>query len=93
MTSMILFPEISPNIFSISLFGIDFALRWYAMAYIVGIMIVWKLALISLNKASLWRSKTAPMNADQWEDMTTWLIVGVIVGGRLGYVLFYQPAY
>ena len=93
MTSMILFPEISPNIFSISLFGIDLALRWYAMAYIVGIMIAWKLALISLNKASLWHSETAPMTADQWEDMTTWLIVGVIVGGRLGYVMFYQPAY
>ena len=93
MKSMVLFPEISPNIFSISLFGIDFALRWYAMAYIVGILIAWKLALISLNKTLLWPTETAPMTPEQWEDLTTWLVLAVIVGGRLGFVVFYQPAY
>jgi phosphatidylglycerol:prolipoprotein diacylglycerol transferase len=44
---MIIFPDISPNIFSITILGIEFALRWYAMAYIAGILIGWRLALIS----------------------------------------------
>jgi prolipoprotein diacylglyceryltransferase len=37
MQAMIPFPDISPEIFSISLFGMEFALRWYALAYIAGI--------------------------------------------------------
>ena len=90
---MILFPDISPNIFSITILGIEFALRWYAMAYIAGILIGWRLALISLQKPALWPDKGAPMTPPQWEDMITWIIIGVIIGGRLGYVLFYQPAY
>jgi len=90
---MIMFPDISPNIFSITILGIEFALRWYAMAYIAGILIGWRLALISLQKPALWPDKGAPMTPPQWEDMITWIIIGVIIGGRLGYVLFYQPAY
>ena len=90
---MIIFPDISPNIFSITILGIEFALRWYAMAYIAGILIGWRLALISLQKPALWPDKGAPMTPPQWEDMITWIIIGVIIGGRLVYVLFYQPAY
>ena len=90
---MIIFPDISPNIFSITILGVEFALRWYAMAYIAGILIGWRLALISLQKPALWPDKGAPMTPPQWEDMITWIIIGVIIGGRLGYVLFYQPAY
>ena len=41
---MIPFPDISPEIFSITVFGMTFALRWYALAYIVGILIAWWLA-------------------------------------------------
>ena len=45
MTALILpFPEISPEVFSVSLFGMDFALRWYALAYIAGILLGWQLA-------------------------------------------------
>ncbi len=87
---MIPFPEISPEIFSISLFGFDFALRWYALAYIVGIVIGWRIVVAALKQPRLWAAPGAPMNAKQAEDLLTWLIVGVILGGRLGYVLFYQ---
>ena len=90
---MILFPDISPNIFSITVFGLEFALRWYAMAYILGILIGWRLALVSLQNPALWPGRRTPMTPPQWEDLLTWIIIGVIVGGRLGYVLFYQPAY
>jgi len=90
---MILFPDISPNIFSITVFGLELALRWYAMAYIAGILIRWRLALVSLQRPALWPDSGAPMTPPKWEDLITWIIIGVIIGGRLGYVLFYQPAY
>lgn len=93
MYALIPFPDISPEIFTISLFGMSFALRWYALAYIVGILLGWRLVLRSVNTPRLWRGNTPVMTPAQIEDLLTWVILGVILGGRLGYVLFYQPAY
>ncbi|MBA85659.1 prolipoprotein diacylglyceryl transferase [Thalassobius sp. S69A] len=92
MTFAIPFPQISPEIFSISLFGIDFALRWYALAYIAGILIGWRLVLSAIRRPALWRDGP-PMTAAQVEDLLTWMILGIILGGRLGFVLFYRPGY
>jgi phosphatidylglycerol:prolipoprotein diacylglycerol transferase len=91
MQSMISFPDISPEIFSISIFGFDLALRWYALAYIAGIVIGWRLVVMTVKSARLWPNKTPVMTAAQIEDMLTWIILGVLLGGRIGYVLFYQP--
>jgi len=88
---MLPFPDISPELFSITVFGMEFALRWYALAYIVGILLGWRLVLRSL-KPALWPERPV-MTPAQIEDLLTWVIVGVILGGRLGYVAFYQPAY
>ncbi|MCD9149537.1 prolipoprotein diacylglyceryl transferase [Pseudophaeobacter flagellatus] len=93
MQAMIQFPDISPEIFSISLFGMEFALRWYALAYIAGILIAWRLAVAALKTPRLWPAQTPPMQPQQVEDLMTWIILGVILGGRLGFVLFYQPGY
>lgn len=90
---MIPFPEISPEIFSVSLFGFELALRWYALAYIVGIVIGWRVVVATLKRPALWGPQGAPMNAKQAEDLLTWLILGVILGGRLGSVLLYRPSY
>ena len=51
---MIPFPNLSPEIFTISLFGMEFALRWYAMAYIVGLLIAWWLAVRAVKRVDLW---------------------------------------
>ncbi len=88
---MIPFPDISPEIFSISLFGVTFALRWYALAYIAGIVIAWALAARTIARADLWAGPP-PLTRDQLERLMTWVILGVILGGRLGYVAFYDPA-
>ena len=88
---MIHFPDISPEIFSIPLFGMTFALRWYALAYIVGILIAWGLAARTIARPGLWAG-APPMTRDQLERLITWVILGVIIGGRLGYVVFYDPA-
>ncbi|KJZ22933.1 prolipoprotein diacylglyceryl transferase [Tritonibacter mobilis] len=92
LAEMIQFPNLSPEIFSISLFGTEFALRWYALAYIAGILIAWHLAARAVKRPALWPNETAPMTPRQVEDLMTWIILGVILGGRLGYVLFYQPS-
>ncbi|MCC1491314.1 prolipoprotein diacylglyceryl transferase [Cognatishimia sp. F0-27] len=93
MIAAIPFPTISPELFSIELFGMTFALRWYALAYIGGILIGWRIALFLLRRPRFWAAEKPPMRADQVEDLLTAVILGIILGGRLGYVLFYQPAY
>ncbi|NOD49075.1 MULTISPECIES: prolipoprotein diacylglyceryl transferase [unclassified Ruegeria] len=93
MQAVLNFPDLSPELFLISLFGMEFALRWYALAYIAGILIAWRLAVVALRRPALWPADTPPMKPDQLEDLVTWIILGVILGGRLGFVLFYQPAY
>lgn len=93
MQAAIPFPHLSPELFSISLFGMEFALRWYALAYIAGILIAWRLGVMAVNRPGLWANEQPPMTARQVEDLLTWIILGIILGGRLGYVLFYQPSY
>ncbi|QYK40713.1 MAG: prolipoprotein diacylglyceryl transferase [Paracoccaceae bacterium] len=92
MTAPLPFPDVSPELFSVTLFGLTLALRWYALAYIAGILIGWRLAVAALDRPALWGG-SPPMTRDQVERLLTWVIVGVIAGGRLGIVAFYQPAY
>ena len=87
------FPDIGPEIFSIDIGGFKFALRWYALAYIAGIIIGWRLIARAIRMPQLWSDNTAPISVSKLEDLLTWVIVGVIVGGRLGFVIFYQPSY
>ena len=93
MIAILTFPDLSPEIFSIDLFGMTLALRWYALAYIVGILIGWRIVVRAISRPELWRNDTPVMTRQQVEDLLFWVILGVILGGRLGYVLFYQPAY
>lgn len=90
--SYIAFPNLSPDIFSIPLGPMTLTLRWYALAYIVGLLAGWKLIVWMINTPRLW-SAAAPMTAEQVERLLTWVIFGVILGGRLGYVMFYQPGH
>ncbi|WP_135504622.1 prolipoprotein diacylglyceryl transferase [Roseovarius aestuariivivens] len=93
MQAAIRFPDISPELFSISIFGAEFALRWYALSYIVGIIIGWRLVVMATRRPAIWAGNTPVMHPDQVEDLATWVILGVVLGGRLGFVLFYQPGY
>ncbi|MCC6863705.1 MAG: prolipoprotein diacylglyceryl transferase [Rhodobacteraceae bacterium] len=88
--SYIPFPNISPEIFSFEVGGVTLALRWYALAYIVGLLAGWKLITRIVTTQHLWNG-SAPANTNQIERLLTWVIFGVILGGRTGYVLFYQP--
>ncbi|WP_435230081.1 prolipoprotein diacylglyceryl transferase [Pseudopelagicola sp. nBUS_20] len=90
MRAQIPFPDISPELFSVSLFGMELALRWYALAYIVGILIGWRIVVAAVRNTRLWPSSAPPITERQTEDFLTWAIIGVILGGRFGYVLFYK---
>ncbi len=90
--SYIPFPDIAPEIFTIPLGGMEFSLRWYALAYIAGLILGWRMIVALMRRPALWGG-TAPAEPARIEDLLTWIIVGVILGGRLGFVLFYQPGY
>ena len=90
--SYITFPDISPDLFTITISGFHFALRWYALAYIAGILAAWRIMVLLVRRKSLWAGRTTASEV-QIENLISWLILGIIIGGRLGYVLFYQPTY
>ncbi|MDB6181359.1 prolipoprotein diacylglyceryl transferase [Paracoccus fistulariae] len=89
---MIPFPDISPEIFTINLGGLSLSLRWYALAYLAGLIIGWRILIWMMRRPAIW-GDAAPMKPEEVDDLLTWVIVGVILGGRLGFVLFYEPAY
>jgi phosphatidylglycerol:prolipoprotein diacylglycerol transferase len=87
------YPEIDPIIFSFSVGNLELALRWYALSYILGILVAWKLMQILSQYSSLWPNSLAPIRPSAVEDLMTYMILGIILGGRIGYVVFYQPEY
>lgn len=94
MHALIDFPSfLRPEIFALDIGGFTLALRWYALAYIGGFVIGWRLIVVAMRRPALWPANRAPMQPEQVEALLTWIILGVILGGRLGFVLFYQPGY
>lgn len=80
---MLEFPQIDPIAIQIG----PLAIRWYALAYIAGIVLGWRL-LRRLAEAAPRAATT-----EQVDDYITWATLGIIIGGRLGYVLFYRPGH
>ena len=68
------------------------AIRWYALAYIVGIVAGWIYARALVKNERLWAGQ-APITLPQLDDFILWVTIGIIVGGRTGYVLFYNLAF
>ncbi|PVA08953.1 prolipoprotein diacylglyceryl transferase [Pelagivirga sediminicola] len=93
LTAAIPFPDIGTELFAIDIGTFHFALRWYALAYIAGLLIGWWICVRAVKRPALWSKAGPPLNSDQIGDLITWIILGVIIGGRLGFVLFYQPQY
>ncbi len=87
------FPDIDPALFTLAIGGFEFSLRWYALAYIAGLVLGWRLMVRLMRRPALWPNDTAPMSPAQPEELLTWMILSVILGGRLGYVIFYNPGH
>src|SRR5579872_2757463 len=82
---LIPFPAINPVLISIG----PFAIRWYALAYIVGIIAGWFYARAIVSSERLWGGPS-PITVAEYDDFIIWVTLGIIIGGRLGYVLFYN---
>ena len=82
------FPAFDPVLVS---FG-PFAIRWYALAYIVGILLGWVYVRAIIRRERLWGGP-APLAVADYDDFVVWVTLGIIIGGRTGYVLFYNPGY
>jgi phosphatidylglycerol:prolipoprotein diacylglycerol transferase len=82
------FPNFDPILIQLG----PFAIRWYALAYIVGILLGWFYARAIVRNQKLWGGP-APMTALDIDDFIVWVTLGIILGGRFGYVLFYNPSY
>jgi phosphatidylglycerol:prolipoprotein diacylglycerol transferase len=82
---LISFPVFDPIAISIG----PFAIRWYALAYIGGILLGWFYARSLIKNEKLWGGP-APISLTQMDDFILWVTVGIILGGRTGYVLFYN---
>ena len=66
-----------------------FAIRWYALAYIVGILLGWIYARALIRNERYWGGP-APLTVIEFDDFVLWVTLGIILGGRTGYVLFYN---
>jgi phosphatidylglycerol---prolipoprotein diacylglyceryl transferase len=82
------FPNFDPVLIQLG----PFAVRWYALAYIAGILLGWLYARAIIRRGKLWGGP-APMTAIDLDDFVVWVTLGIILGGRIGYVLFYNPEY
>lgn len=90
MPFVIPYPDIDPALVTFELFGLSLPIRWYALAYLAGLILGLILARRLLARAALWPGDAPPLTREQAEALLTWMVVGVILGGRLGFVLFYQ---
>ena len=79
------FPEFNPALVEIG----SFPIRWYALAYIAGLVIGWRYAVMLVKRERLWGG-TSPATPDDIDDILFYVTLGVILGGRIGYILFYQ---
>ena len=79
------FPKFDPVLIHLG----PLAIRWYALAYIAGILLGWRYCGNLIRNARLWPPTTPPATVAQTDDLVLWLTFGVIVGGRLGYIAFY----
>jgi phosphatidylglycerol---prolipoprotein diacylglyceryl transferase len=81
------FPEIHPIALQLG----PIAVRWYGLAYAVGLLLGWTYVKRLLTTDRLWPSHQAPFKSDKADDLMLLMTLGVVIGGRLGYVLFYKP--
>jgi phosphatidylglycerol:prolipoprotein diacylglycerol transferase len=84
------FPDISPFVFQIGAVG----LRWYSLAYVAGFILAWVILLRLSQKPSIWGGPLgapAPFSRDDVDELIYCAVLGVILGGRIGFVLLYRP--
>jgi phosphatidylglycerol:prolipoprotein diacylglycerol transferase len=82
------FPNIDPVAFSLG----PVSIKWYGLAYMAGLILGWLYVRRLLRETDLWRANKPPFGVERVDDLLVYIAVGVILGGRLGYVFLYDPA-
>ena len=82
-----IFPEFDPVLIQLG----PLPIRWYALAYVTGIVLGWWYASKLARREALWAPRKPPVTPAQLDDLVLWITLGVILGGRFGYALFYKP--
>ncbi len=80
------FPEIDPIAFSLG----PLSIHWYGLAYVAGIMLGWYYARQIAGNSKLWPGDVSPITKVQLDDFIIWVALGIVLGGRIGYILFYD---
>ena len=81
------FPEFDPVLIHLG----PLPIRWYALAYVGGIVLGWIYAARILKSDRVWAPGKPPLAGPQLDDLILWITLGIILGGRFGYALFYKP--
>lgn len=81
------FPEFDPVLVQLG----PIAIRWYALAYVAGILLGWRYAVAIVRNPKLWAHRPPPVTSEQIDDFVLWVTLAIIIGGRLGHVIFYTP--
>ncbi|MBR6976283.1 MAG: prolipoprotein diacylglyceryl transferase [Ottowia sp.] len=81
-----------PNIDPVAVRIGPLAVHWYGLMYLLAFALFWLLARLRLRHEPF-ASATPPWTRESVEDLLFWGVLGVVLGGRLGYCLFYQPGY
>jgi phosphatidylglycerol:prolipoprotein diacylglycerol transferase len=89
------FPDIPPVAFEFEpVFGLGpISVKWYGLAYVTGLLLGWLYIRRLLSTPRLWPQGVPPFSAAKADDFLIYVVLGVILGGRLGSVLFYNPGY
>ncbi|WP_075289740.1 prolipoprotein diacylglyceryl transferase [Pararhizobium arenae] len=80
------FPQIDPVLLTIG----PLQIHWYGLAYVAGILIGWQYARRLVRNTSLWKNGEPAITEAQLDDFLLWAAAGIVGGGRIGYILFYD---
>ena len=83
------YPMIDPIAFELG----PVTVRWYGLAYMAGLLLGWYYIRRLIQEGRLWRGGKSPVTDENIDDLLLWITLSIVIGGRLGFVLLYQPSY
>ncbi|MBB6484316.1 prolipoprotein diacylglyceryl transferase [Rhizobium lusitanum] len=86
LAAILPFPDLDP----VAIWLGPVPVHWYGLAYVAGILLGWLYARRLIDNGKLWLNDTAPMTRQHLDDFILWAAIGIVLGGRIGYILFYD---